>query len=223
MDGQGNGLEWRRPGASSQTGVTGTCGAKTRDGTPCAHPAGWGTDHPGVGRCKLHGGSTSRPPGLESRAKLASRFPQGLRLPLPLHLLPQPHGIRVHVHTRRGRAGIAEKNLHLGKAEAVTQEPGRVGVYQAVWHDLVPPGHGEPAPVCPPHLPPAGQSAPPVRCTGSRPWPPGAPHGKRPCARPSPGPRASVPRLKANRRFPRPRAQRGQHPPSPGPSLPSPR
>jgi hypothetical protein len=61
MDGQGNGLEWRRPGASSQAGVTGTCGAKTRDGTPCAHPAGWGTDHPGVGRCKLHGGSTSRP------------------------------------------------------------------------------------------------------------------------------------------------------------------
>lgn len=24
----------------------------------CAHPAGWGTDHPGIGRCKNHGGST---------------------------------------------------------------------------------------------------------------------------------------------------------------------
>jgi hypothetical protein len=34
------------------------CGAKTRSGSLCALPAGWGTVHPGVGRCKLHGGST---------------------------------------------------------------------------------------------------------------------------------------------------------------------
>lgn len=27
------------------------------DGT-CTRPAGWGTDHVGIGRCKLHGGST---------------------------------------------------------------------------------------------------------------------------------------------------------------------
>ena len=34
------------------------CGGKLhrRDGT-CTQPAGWGTDHPGHGRCKLHGGS----------------------------------------------------------------------------------------------------------------------------------------------------------------------
>jgi hypothetical protein len=36
-----------------------TCGAKKRQGEgTCTRPAGWGTDHPGVGRCKLHGGST---------------------------------------------------------------------------------------------------------------------------------------------------------------------
>lgn len=34
------------------------CGARTRSGSPCAKPSGWGTSHPGVGRCKLHGGST---------------------------------------------------------------------------------------------------------------------------------------------------------------------
>lgn len=34
------------------------CGANGRSGRPCARPAGWGTDHVGVGRCKLHGGST---------------------------------------------------------------------------------------------------------------------------------------------------------------------
>lgn len=35
------------------------CGAKKRsDGTPCRKFAGEGTDHFGVGRCRLHGGST---------------------------------------------------------------------------------------------------------------------------------------------------------------------
>lgn len=35
------------------------CGAKKRqsEGT-CTRPAGWGTEHPGIGRCKLHGGKT---------------------------------------------------------------------------------------------------------------------------------------------------------------------
>lgn len=35
------------------------CGAKKRDGSgTCRRPAGWGTPHPGIGRCKLHGGSS---------------------------------------------------------------------------------------------------------------------------------------------------------------------
>src|SRR5690554_4493567 len=38
-----------------------TCGAKTRKGTPCLRPAGWGTDHPGEGKCKLHGGKSTGP------------------------------------------------------------------------------------------------------------------------------------------------------------------
>lgn len=41
------------------------CGATKRDGTgePCAQPAGWGTDHVGEGRCKLHGGLAGPPEG----------------------------------------------------------------------------------------------------------------------------------------------------------------
>ncbi|VXC49749.1 hypothetical protein [Nocardioides sp. AX2bis] len=36
-----------------------TCGGKKRQGEGlCTRPAGWGTQHPGLGRCKLHGGST---------------------------------------------------------------------------------------------------------------------------------------------------------------------
>jgi hypothetical protein len=36
------------------------CGAKKRQPPygPCTQPAGWGTDHVGHGRCKLHGGRT---------------------------------------------------------------------------------------------------------------------------------------------------------------------
>lgn len=34
------------------------CGGNSRAGNPCQRPAGWGTPHPGVGCCKLHGGST---------------------------------------------------------------------------------------------------------------------------------------------------------------------
>jgi len=38
------------------------CGAKTRAGTPCQQKAGWGTNHVGEGRCKLHGGASTGPP-----------------------------------------------------------------------------------------------------------------------------------------------------------------
>src|SRR5690349_4926946 len=37
------------------------CGGKRRGegaGKLCTRPAGWGTDHAGTGKCKLHGGST---------------------------------------------------------------------------------------------------------------------------------------------------------------------
>jgi len=35
------------------------CGGPKRNGEGlCTRPAGWGTGHPGYGRCKLHGGST---------------------------------------------------------------------------------------------------------------------------------------------------------------------
>jgi hypothetical protein len=36
------------------------CNATTSEGEPCKLPAGWGTDHVGEGRCKLHGGASPR-------------------------------------------------------------------------------------------------------------------------------------------------------------------
>ena len=53
------------PGQENNPKAYRTCGARTRGSEAiyeyCTLPAGWGTDHPGAGRCKLHGGS--RNPG----------------------------------------------------------------------------------------------------------------------------------------------------------------
>ena len=55
----------RKPGQQPTTRAgrakLSTCGAKNRAGDPCQRPAGWGTDHPGEGRCKLHGGVGQKP------------------------------------------------------------------------------------------------------------------------------------------------------------------
>jgi hypothetical protein len=47
-----------------------TCGAKTRAGGKCGRPRGWGTDHPGYGRCRHHGGAS--PNGRKAAAKQAA-------------------------------------------------------------------------------------------------------------------------------------------------------
>jgi hypothetical protein len=46
------------------------CKATNRNGKQCGQRPGWGTDHPGVGFCKRHGGST--PNGKAHAAKLAA-------------------------------------------------------------------------------------------------------------------------------------------------------
>lgn len=49
-----------KSGGTKHAKATGAplCGAKKRKGGRCGMGAGWGTNHPGTGRCKLHGGST---------------------------------------------------------------------------------------------------------------------------------------------------------------------
>ena len=63
----------------------GKCGAKGRAGRPCAQRAGWGTPHPGIGACKLHGGS------LPNHIKHAQREvikQEALKLGLPIEVDP---------------------------------------------------------------------------------------------------------------------------------------
>lgn len=47
-------------GAAASLKKTGgvTCGAKKRTGGKCMMAAGWGTNHPGIGKCKIHGGTS---------------------------------------------------------------------------------------------------------------------------------------------------------------------
>ncbi len=49
--------------------MEGICGARNRKGHPCKLPAGWGTDHVGQGRCKLHGGCAGAPRGNKNALK----------------------------------------------------------------------------------------------------------------------------------------------------------
>jgi len=49
------------------------CGATTRRGRPCRRPAGWGTDHPGVGRCWQHAEALS---SLEASGMHSPLLPQ---------------------------------------------------------------------------------------------------------------------------------------------------
>lgn len=55
------------------------CGATKRNGDPCLRGSGWGTDHPGYGRCKWHSGSTEA--GKTNAAKLEA---QGMAQPIPV-------------------------------------------------------------------------------------------------------------------------------------------
>lgn len=68
------------------------CGAKTRSGTECRRPAGWGTEHVGEGRCKLHGGNAGRP---IIHGRYSKHLPAQIRAKVetdtsdPLDLLPE--------------------------------------------------------------------------------------------------------------------------------------
>lgn len=68
------------------------CGAKTRSGKPCKHEAGKRTDHPGQGKCWLHGGATPIRHGRYStvkRPRIRELLDQFENDPAPLDMLPE--------------------------------------------------------------------------------------------------------------------------------------
>lgn len=85
----------RGPYAPASTPI---CGAKGKQkGQPCKRPAGWGTDHPGVGKCKLHGGLSPAPTGRYSkiqRPRVKELLQQFESDPDPMNLLPEAQLLR---------------------------------------------------------------------------------------------------------------------------------
>ncbi|MBB6053262.1 hypothetical protein [Armatimonas rosea] len=85
--------------------ATARCGALTKAGAPCTKAAGWRTDHPGSGRCYLHGGAGGRPieHGRYSRYSIitsaeARRLREHFEAdPDPLNLLPEVIELRVRI------------------------------------------------------------------------------------------------------------------------------
>lgn len=62
------------------------CGGKRRqgpEGATCTRPPGWGTDHPGWGACKLHGGSTPNG-GKSAQTKMAAAASATYGLPIEI-------------------------------------------------------------------------------------------------------------------------------------------
>lgn len=47
----------------------GRCGQPRTDGEPCEQAAGWGTDTPGAGPCRRHGGTTAKKAAAKRRAE----------------------------------------------------------------------------------------------------------------------------------------------------------
>lgn len=74
-------------------GINNYCGAKKRQGEGnCTRPAGWGTDHVGQGRCKLHFGNNPIKHGRYSsikRADFRERIAKFEADPDPLNLAPE--------------------------------------------------------------------------------------------------------------------------------------
>lgn len=68
-----------------QPTADGKCAAIRGNRPPCRRPAGWGTTHPGIGRCKLHGGST---PNHQRAAQLELARRECNRLGVPIEVDP---------------------------------------------------------------------------------------------------------------------------------------
>lgn len=85
------------------------CGAKKKQGEGfCTQRAGWGTDHVGDGRCKLHGGRNPIKHGRYStvnRTRLGKLVEAHLADPDPLNMLPELATMRALLETWLAKHG----------------------------------------------------------------------------------------------------------------------
>lgn len=82
LHGKGSGQRAKNGHGGKRHDPSPKCGAKTRSGGTCQKQKGWGTDHLGTGRCKLHNGSTAS--GKKAAAEEAARI-MGVEMDIEPH------------------------------------------------------------------------------------------------------------------------------------------
>ncbi len=106
-------------GTTDETGHE-RCGAARRsNGAPCGLPAGHGTDHIGIGRCKLHGGCT---PSHVNAARKAVAAEAAQRFGLSIEVDPQ-QALLDEVHRCAGAVAYYEAQVM-----AIEEDHGEVTV-----------------------------------------------------------------------------------------------
>ncbi len=92
------------------------CGARKTNGKgDCTRPAGWGTDHPGIGRCKWHGGCTPNHKKAVQR-ELATRAVETYGLPREI----EPHeALLEEIHRTAGHVSWLELQVRQHDPESL--------------------------------------------------------------------------------------------------------
>lgn len=137
----------RRKRAGHGDGAAAKCGAERKGRAPCAQPAGFGTSHVGVGRCRNHGGCTPTHVVAGQRA-LAEQAVATYGLPVdvspPEALLDEVKWTAGHVAWLRAQVQALEREalawgLTKREDQGATEFPGVNVTEQAVpnvWLDL---------------------------------------------------------------------------------------
>lgn len=109
------------------------CGANKRQGEgTCARPAGWGTDHPGIGKCKLHGGGTQ---SHKAAAKTEMARQAVVTYGLPREISPDV-ALLEEVWRTAGHVQWLGELVQLADSSQLTQRSEQGTVTASVWVDL---------------------------------------------------------------------------------------
>jgi hypothetical protein len=98
-------------GTAGQANLRGVCGAKKKSGGKCQLMSGFGTVHPGIGRCKYHGGS------VPNQVKAAATEEYRILLGKPVEINPLEALIKC-IHIRAGEVEwLSHKMAELDKKD----------------------------------------------------------------------------------------------------------